>query len=510
MNNWSSGYVAEVGYTHGYYGELSPLYTEFALLSAGYNIAPIHTACELGFGQGISINIHASSQLVNWWGTDFNPAQAAFAQELAKRAGHQAALDDAAFAEFCTRCDLPEFDFIALHGIWSWISDENRKVIIDFLLNKLKVGGVLFISYNTQPGWGAAIPMRDLMTDYVKSMTPSGKPISRRIDEALQFTEKLFTTNPNYIQANPAILERFKKMKGQDHNYLAHEYFNQDWLPMSFSKMNDWLSQAKLTYATSANLLDHVSSVNGTPEQLALLHSIEDPIFRQTVRDFILNQQFRKDLWVKGPRPMTPLERVERMRQQRVCLLKNRQEVVFKFPGPIGEVTLQETIYAPIVDALVDHQPKTIAQLEGTLSSQSIRMDQLLQAILVLVGNGTLGLAQDPQVVSKVKKTTEKLNDCIKERSRSQNEIYHLTSCVTGGGIRVSRFGQLFLLALQSGKKTPEEWATYAWQYLQMQGQKLIKESKTLESSEDNLKELIEQAKTFEMQLPILKALQVF
>ena len=221
MNNWSSGYVAEVGYTHGYYGELSPLYTEFALLSAGYNIAPIHTACELGFGQGISINIHASSQLVNWWGTDFNPAQAAFAQELAKRAGHQAALDDAAFAEFCTRCDLPEFDFIALHGIWSWISDENRAVLVDFIRRKLKVGGVLYISYNTLPGWGAFAPMRHLMTEHAEVIGADGVGIVSRINGALDFTEKLLATNPLFARANPLIADKINKIKDQNRHYLA-------------------------------------------------------------------------------------------------------------------------------------------------------------------------------------------------------------------------------------------------------------------------------------------------
>ena len=71
--------------------------------------------------------------------------------------GAAAKLFDQAFAEFCARPDLPDFDFIGLHGIWSWISDENRAVIVDFIRRKLKVGGVLYISYNTQPGWAAIV-----------------------------------------------------------------------------------------------------------------------------------------------------------------------------------------------------------------------------------------------------------------------------------------------------------------------------------------------------------------
>jgi SAM-dependent methyltransferase/methyltransferase-like protein len=510
MNNWSSGYVTEVGYTHGYYREHSPLHIEFALLQAGYSPPHIQMGCELGFGQGVTINMHASSQSVQWWGNDFNPAQAGFAQDLAKRADNHAELDDAAFAQFCTRSDLPEFDFIVLHGIWCWISDADRQVIINFIHNKLKVGGVLYINYNTQPGWASATPMRDLIYDFVKTMTPSGMGITQRIDAAMQFTEKLFATNPAYIKANPTILERLKNLKQQDRIYLAHEYFNQNWLPMSFSDMNNWLSQAKLSYVTSANLMQAFEIKGMTTEQQALLQTIEDPIFRETVRDLIVNETFRRDLWVKGPRLLSPFERVEQLRQKRVCLFTNRQEVSFKFPGNMGEVSLQESIYMPIVEALADHQPKSIAQIEAIISGKDISLSQLLQAIQVFVGNGTFSLVQDPQLASKIKKRTEKLNDSIKERSRSHNGIQFLASPLIGGGVPVSRFGQLFILALESGKKSPEEWAAYVLQYLQMQGQKIVKEGKTLETAEENLKELIDQAKTFEIkQLPILKSLQI-
>jgi hypothetical protein len=81
---------------------------------------------------------------------------------------------------------------------------------------------------------------------------------------------------------------------------------------------------------------------------------------------------------------------------------------------------------------------------------------------------------------------------------------------VTGGGITVGRFEQLFLLALGQGKKQPAEWAQSVWGILQAQGQKLVKEGKTLETDEENLTELNDQARVFaEKQVPVLKALGV-
>jgi hypothetical protein len=31
-----------------------------------------------------------------------------------------------------------------------------------------------------------------------------------------------------------------------------------------------------------------------------LLNELPDPTFRQSVRDFMVNQQFRRDYWIKG------------------------------------------------------------------------------------------------------------------------------------------------------------------------------------------------------------------
>jgi len=121
MSSWTAGYVADIGYTYGYYTELNPLRVRLAFLNAGLVAPEVATACELGFGQGLSANLHAAASQVEWFGTDFNPAQAAFAQELSRIADCGAQLYDQSFDAFCGRPDLPEFDYIGLHGIWSWI-----------------------------------------------------------------------------------------------------------------------------------------------------------------------------------------------------------------------------------------------------------------------------------------------------------------------------------------------------------------------------------------------------
>lgn len=283
MNDWSAGYVTDIGYTFGYYHELNPVRVRLAFLFAGRVPPEKLTACELGFGQGLSVNLHAAAGSARWFGTDFNPSQAAFAQELARAAESGAQLFDQAFAEFCARTDLPDFDFIGLHGIWSWISEENRAVLVDFVRRKLKVGGVLYISYNTHPGWAAFQPLRDLLADHTTVMGADGASLVDRIEGALAFAERLMAAEPLYAKAFPQVVERLKNIKDQNRRYLAHEYFNRDWEPMSFARLQRILAAAKVQWVCSAHFLDGIDAVNLTGPQQALLAELPNPslsIFR--------------------------------------------------------------------------------------------------------------------------------------------------------------------------------------------------------------------------------------
>ena len=507
MNPWTSGYVADIGYTFGYYTELNPQRVPFALLAAGIAPPRISSACELGFGQGLSINLHASASGVNWWGTDFNPAQAGFAQELSAASQANCSLFDQSFEDFSERADLPEFDFIGLHGIWSWISDANRAVIVDFIAKRLKVGGVLYISYNTLPGWAAFAPMRHLMTEHVEILGAEGRGIVSRIDGAIDFAEKFLATNPLFLRANPLVGERLTKLKEQNRHYLAHEYFNRDWHPMHFATLAEWLSPAKVQYACSANFLDGIDAVNLTAEQQAFLVEIPDPMFQQTVRDFMVNQQFRRDYWVKGARRLTSYEQAKALRAQQVVMVNPRDDIALKVTGSLGEATLNEPIYKPVLDTLEGHKLLSLGEIESQLSGQ-VNFAQLVQAITVLMGAGHVVSVQPSQAAAVAKPTSARLNAYLQEKSKGTGDLSYLASPVTGGGVPVSRFGQLFLLAYSQGKKTPEDWAKEAWELLASQGQRLIKEEKTLETPEENLQELTQQAKEFhDKRLPILKAL---
>lgn len=510
MTTWTSGYVADIGYTYGYYEHMNPMRLRLALLHAGLACPEVTHACELGFGQGVSINVHAAAGLASWHGNDFNPTHVAYAQRLASAASLGCKLTDESFAEFAARTDLPDFDFIALHGIWSWVSQENQDIIIDFIRRKLRVGGVVYMSYNVMPGWANFLPVRHLMVEHVESLGARGGGTAAAVTGALDFVQRLLEQEPQYARQNPLAAERFKQIKALDPQYLAHEYFNRSWTPMPFSEVARRMAGAKLEFACSADEIDYVDGIHLTEGQQAFLAGIPDRVFRETVRDHFFSRQFRRDYWVKGRQQLSDREQDEALLQHKVVLLSHRPEVSLKVQGAQGEAQLLPEVYDPILDLLSDHKPRTLGQIEQGVRDKQLSPGQILQAVLVLTSLGHVAAVQDDAVAAKAAKATARLNAVLLDRARHSKEVSVLASPVLGGAIAADRFQQLFLGALAQGAAQPTAWAQQAWNVLQGQGERVLKDGKILETAEENLAELTARAQHFsKTRLPVLKTLRV-
>ncbi len=513
MTSWTSGYVAEIDYTHGYYREMAPLMLELCLLSKqqAHRVGRPLRYLELGFGQGVSLAVHAAGCEGEFWGTDFNPTQAANARELAAASGANARVLDASFAEFAQRKDLPEFDVIALHGIWSWISDENRRTIVDIARRNLAVGGILYVSYNCTPGWSAAQPLRHLMTLHAQ-LSGEADGLVPRIDAALEFAQQVVDAQALYFRANPAVAERLKVLKSQSRPYLAHEFFNADWHPVPFSQLARELEAAKLSFAASANLLAHVDAINLTPAQQQMLAGIAHPVLRESVRDYCENQQFRRDIFVKGPRPLAPRVQWEMLSSRLFVLTSPPADIRLTVTGAAGAATLQADVYLPVIAALAEdgYRPKPVADLVSHPTLRLLKPYQVVQALIVLTGLGHVQPAQDEAATRAARPAVAALNAHLLERAVSSSDIGFLASPVIGAGVPVGRIQQLFLRCLAQGRRTPQEWAAAVWPILDSQGQRLLKDGKPLATARDNIAELTHLAQVFaSTRLPILEALLV-
>ena len=147
-----------------------------------------------------------------------------------------------------------------------------------------------------------------------------------------------------------------------------------------------------------------------------------------------------------------------------------------------------------------------LSDLESKLSKHKIELDGIFQAVNILAAKDNLAFTQEAPLNEEIIKRAQALNKQIMERGKFGTEVNALACPLTGGALPLTRVHQLFILAIENGNKSPQEWAKFAWSKLQSAGQKLLKGGRTLDSDEENLGYLLEMATGFEREgLPLAR-----
>jgi SAM-dependent methyltransferase len=507
LSHWSAGYVDEIGYIHGYYPEMSPGRLAFSALTRGLRHPrpdqPL-AYCDLGCGQGFSTNLLAAAHPhIQFYATDFNPAQIAGARALADECGLvNAHFADDSFAEYLERPDLPMFDIIALQGIYTWVAPEHRATVVEFIRRRLKVGGLVYISYNVLPGWSAVMPLRALLAEHAGR---GAGPLAQRMEEAFAFASRLAGAGAAYFANTPAAAQRLEQLKGQNRSYVAHEYFNRHWRPHYFADVARELAEAKLTYLGSAHVLDHVPDLSLSRPHQALLAEVADPVYRETLRDYLTMQIFRRDVFVKGALPLPAPDLAEAWSELRLALAVPRGEAMAKALGELGEVKLDPDSYEPILEVLADG-PQSVRRLREDPRIAPFSRPRLEEALTVLVGTGVVHPCLPEEGEAARRKRTRAFNTAVTRRAETSTDYQFLASPAAGTGCYANRFVQLFLHALNAGEA---DVPAAVWRRLEAGGHQVMVQGRVLETAEENLAELRRRFEAFAPQIPVLQGLGI-
>ena len=506
---WYSGYVSEVDYTFGHFSFLSPNNLKFAALMEGgkHSVPDNPTYLELGFGQGISLNMHAASNPGQYWGADFSPTQTSTGLEYAKHGAGNLKLFDDSFQDLLRRPDLPQFDMIVLHGIWSWVPPTARAAIVEIARDHLKPGGLFYISYNVKAGWEGVAPLRDLLAQYYKSQR--GGTVVERVNAALAFATEVMEADAKFFAHNPIAKAQLNQMKQKDPIYLAHEFFNETWDPMNFSEVCDALAPAKLDHLGSSTLLDGLDHIHLTPKAKDSLSHASGVGVAGDLRDIFVSQRFRRDIFVKGLRRHTPFARQRQLLQQKFMLINHAASLPETIKGARGAAKLDRDLYGRLISAFSQDNGYSLSVKDILTSpvSQPLTYTQIDQALRVLVDLGMLAPISPAEIVNAVRPGTERMNAKLCRDAAFDDSVKYLASPVIGTGVAVSRFEQMFINSLSRGLGDP---AKYIWQNLEAHGQRLQRDGGILDTAEANLAELKSQFQEFQKnRIPLLHRLGV-
>ena len=458
MADWGSGYVIDTAYVHDFCRVQVPAMLSFAALAKGVAAPggrgePLHY-CDLGCGQGLTATIVAAANPnTEVFAADFNPTHIAGARSLADAARlDNIVFREADFAELAEDASVPEFDIIALHGVYSWIGAQHRKAIVALIRRRLKPGGLVYVSYDAMPGWAGMAPLRRLM---VQLQSAQPQVSSRRaLDQALALADGLKEAGAHFYRMYPQAAAQLERLRKLPASYLAHELLTRDWQAFSFVDLAQELADAKLTYLGSAHLTDHVDRVNLTEAQQALLADLADPLIVETTRDMIIGRQFRRDIFAKGFTPMAPMAARERWLATRFVLTSPRDDIELTFDAPLGRFQLRSEIYQPVIDGFAAG-PLSLREAVERLPQSTLGWASLTDAIKVLVGQGHLAPALPLEDEAARQTSAQAFNAAVTARAKETTELRYLASPVTGGGVRVDPLTQLYMQARRKGIADP-------------------------------------------------------
>ncbi len=455
MAGWDDGYVTDVVYTSSFYRETTPAWLAMSSLLLGHrppDLAQPFAYADLGCGNGVSaLIVAATSPKAEVHAFDFNPAHIEFGRDLAARAGlTNIHFHEASFAQIAAMSadSLPAFDFIVSHGVWSWISPENRRALTDIVGQRLRAGGLAYLSYNVTTGWASMVPLRALMRMMAEA---SPERTDLTVPALWTMLDRLKEGNAAFFAAHPALESRLETLRKQDPRYIAHELLNADWHPVMFADVADAMASVKCRYIGSATLAENIDAVSVRPGLQPLLAEAHDQRLRETLRDFGSAQGFRRDLYRRGTPPLPMSEHMRLI--ENVVLHWTGQPTAgdVVFATPLGDMTGNADAYRPLLNAL-EAGPLPIAQAATIAPFSSRPPVELLQAVALLISGGYAHPGLPDGGSAEARRAAAALNRAVADANAGGSDMARLTSPVLGTALGVDVTETMVVGALLGGQ----------------------------------------------------------
>jgi SAM-dependent methyltransferase len=362
----AAGYVTDVAYIPGFYPQMSPVAMRYVAALNG--VAPPQTArsfrfLELGCGLGRCLTtLAAAHPQGEFVGVDVNPDHtAAAARDIAAGELGNARIITADFGHL--PADVGMFDFIALHGVYSWVAPSVREEILAIAHDRLAPGGLLLVSYNSMPGWAHLQPIRGILRQYADLRKGDS---TQRVRDALAYVVFMREKQAKYFEDNPRAAAYVDALLQQDPRYLAHEYLNEHWTSFYFAEVAGAFGDKGLSFVGSLPVFTNFWDLCVRPEFQELFRTTTNRLVTEAHKDFCANTAFRWDIYARSPRLMKDVD--ERLRTvDDLSFRATRPDVKLPYQANLGVVT--STVQGPLYESLLK-----------LLSGKSMRLSEIVAA----------------------------------------------------------------------------------------------------------------------------------
>ncbi len=296
--------------------------------------------CDLGCGQGVTAAILAATHPAGvFHGIDAMPVHIDHARRLAAAAAipnlELHAVDFAA----AIALELPQFDYIVAHGVYTWVGPEAQYAMRRFIDRRLKPGGLVYLSYNAMPGWARDLPFQGLLKEFGRTFP--GDDFAR-LAAAAELARTLAGAGVASLAASFIVKELQERPDDYPPAYLVHEFMPSAWQPLYVTEVRRDMATIGLEPVGSATLSENFDWMVLDEAARRKLGAITDPDARELVRDYYLDQRFRCDVFARSNRQLSPDERVGRLLSSAFALARPVPAIRYTMTTPAGLVDLRQ------------------------------------------------------------------------------------------------------------------------------------------------------------------------
>lgn len=201
---------------------------------------------------------------------------------------------------------LGTYDYIIAHGFYSWVDEETKDNFLCLCKEHLAENGILYMSYNTYPGWHKMDSVRallefankDIDTLNHREKVRHGKTVASKLGALMLEYDTVKNQQTSFLQSLRQTLQK------QD-CYVGHDHLEPVNTPVYFHQCMDHMAEHGFTYLCDCDLnLSFPTVYDETLRTQLQVLAPHDPLAREQYIDFMLNTAFRKSLFThKGATP---------------------------------------------------------------------------------------------------------------------------------------------------------------------------------------------------------------
>lgn len=200
------------------------------------------------------------------------------------------------FAGAPARIEGP-FDIIIAHGIFSWISRETREALLHLCQSVLAEEGLLYLNYNSLPGWN----VRGMVREFLLHQTASISDLLQRAERCRELSAEVIAPLGDGEHPYTQLMRReFQLVSQQFPAYIAHEYL---------SPINRAFWRTELLELVAAHGFDYVADADFNDVSSRIIRTLGDLLSERGLEgravedsaDLLCYRQMHSPMFTRAP-----------------------------------------------------------------------------------------------------------------------------------------------------------------------------------------------------------------